>query len=142
VHTIERILIAHDGSDPAWKAFDVGVALASGLSAELQMICVEEDIPRHAEVVDELEEERERADTYFAQLVEQCRAQAALRKVEIEYVIVPGHAVKSIADYVEQNPVDLLVIGFRGHSAIYEHLWGGTAHNLTSVAKCSVLVVK
>jgi nucleotide-binding universal stress UspA family protein len=140
--TIERILIAHDGSDPARKAFDLAVDLAARLCAEIQMICVEEDIPRHAEVVDELEEERERADTYFAQLVEQCRARATLRKVEIDSVIVPGHAVKSIADYVEQNPVDLLVVGFKGHSAIYEHLWGGTAHNLTSVAKCSVLVVK
>jgi nucleotide-binding universal stress UspA family protein len=142
VTTIGRILIAHDGSDPARKAFDVAVALASGLGAELQMICVEEEIPRRGEVVDELEEERERADTYFAQLVEQCRARAALRKVELDYVIVPGHAVKTIADYVDQNPVDLLVIGFTGHSAIYEHLWGGTAHNLTSVANCSVLVVK
>jgi nucleotide-binding universal stress UspA family protein len=139
---IEQILIAHDGSDGARKAFDAAVALAAKLGARLRMICVEEEIPRHAEVIDEFREEKDRADSYFGQLAEQCRARAALRSVDIETAIVPGHAVRVIGDFVREHAIDLLVIGFTGHSKVYEHLWGGKAHNLTSTAPCNVLVVK
>jgi nucleotide-binding universal stress UspA family protein len=139
---IEQILIAHDGSDSARKAFDFAVGLSARLGARLRMICVEEEIPRHAEVIDELREEMDRADSYFGQLAEQCRARAALDSVDLETVIVPGHAVKVIGDFVLDNAIDLLVIGFTGHSRIYEHIWGGTAHNLTSTVRCHVLVVK
>jgi nucleotide-binding universal stress UspA family protein len=135
---INQILIAHDGSDSARKAFDFAVELTARLGARLRMICIEEEIPRHAEVIDEFREEKDRADSYFGQLAEHCRARARLHSVDIDTVIVPGHAVKVIGDFVQQNAVDLLVIGFTGHSWIYEHIWGGTAHNLTS----TVLFVK
>lgn len=138
----EQILIAHDGSDSARKAFDFALELTTRVGARLRMICVEEEIPRHAEVIDELREEKDRADSYFGQLAERCRARAAMSSVDLETAIVPGHAVKVIGDYVRQNGIDLLVIGFTGHSRIYEHLWGGTAHNLTSTVRCHVLVVK
>jgi nucleotide-binding universal stress UspA family protein len=139
---IEQILIAHDGSDSARKAFDFAVDLAARLGARLRMICVEEEVPRHAEVIDEFREEKDRADSYFGQLAERCRARAAFGSVDLETVIVPGHAVKVIGDFVRQNAIDLLVIGFTGHSRIYEHIWGGTAHTLTGTVRCSVLVVK
>lgn len=139
---IERILIAHDGSDSARKAFDYAVNLARQVGARLAMICVEEEIPRHAEVIDELREAQDREDSYFSQLAEHCQARAAMHSVDLETVIVPGHAVRAIADFVQQNGIDLLVIGFTGHSRIYEHFWGGTAHNLTSIVRCNVLVVK
>ena len=139
---VEEILIAHDGSDSARKAFDFAVELTARLDAHLRMICVEEEIPRHAEVIDELREEKDRADSYFGQLAEHCRARARLHSVDVEAVIAPGHAVKVIGDFIRENAIDLLVIGFTGHSRIYEHIWGGTAHNLTSTVQCNVLVVK
>jgi nucleotide-binding universal stress UspA family protein len=139
---IEQILVAHDGSDSARKAFNFAVELTARLGARLRMICVEEDIPLHAEVIDELREEKDRSDSYFGQLAEHCRTLAATQSVDLETVIAPGHAVKIIGDFVQQNPIDLLVIGFTGHSRIYEHLWGGTAHNLTSTVHCNVPVVK
>ena len=139
---IEQVLIAHDGSDSARKAFDFAVELTARLGARLRMICVEEDIPRHAEVIDEYREEKDRSDSYFGQLAEQCRARAAMHSVDLKTVIVPGHAVKVIGDFVWENAIDLLVIGFTGHSRVYQHIWGGTAHNLTSTVRCNVLVVK
>jgi len=139
---IQQILIAHDGSDSARKAFDFAVDLTARLGAHLRMICVEEEIPRRAEVIDELREEKDRADSYFGQLAEHCQVRAAMHSVNIETVIVPGHAVKVIGDFVRENAIDLLVIGFTGHSKVYEHIWGGTAQNLTSTVRCNVLVVK
>src|ERR1022692_3895202 len=142
IDMFHQIIIAHDGSDNARKAFDAAVQLAASLGAHLRMFGGEEKTPRHAEVIDELREEKDRADSYFGQLAERCRARAAIRSVDLETVIVPGHAVKVIGDFVQQNATDLLVIGFTGHSRVYEHIWGGTAHNLTGTVRCNVLVVK
>jgi hypothetical protein len=80
----------------ARKAFDFAVDLTARLGAHLRMICVEEEIPRHAEVIDELREEKDRADSYFGQLAAQCRVRAAMRSVDIETAIAPGHAVRVI----------------------------------------------
>src|ERR1019366_4036881 len=98
-----QILIAHDGSDSARKAFDAAVQLAASLGAHLRLICVEEEIPRHAEVIDELREEKDRADSYFGQLAEHCRVRAAAHSVDIETVIAPGHAVRVIGDFVRSE---------------------------------------
>jgi len=138
----EKILVAHDGSDGAQKAFDAAVELASRLQASLHMISVEEDLPRYAETMLEVDDEKEAEDTYFGQLAAQAKRRAALHSVSLEYSIVPGHEVKAIVDFATQGGFDLLVVGFTGHSAAFEHLWGGTSHNLTRMAHCSVLVVK
>jgi nucleotide-binding universal stress UspA family protein len=137
-----RILVAHDGSDGAQKAFDVAVELAARLKATLHMISVEEDLPRYAETMREVDEVKEAEDTYYGQLAAQATRRAALQSVALECSIVAGHEVKAIVDFVAQRNFDLLIVGFKGHSAVYEHLWGGTSHNLARMSRCSVLVVK
>jgi nucleotide-binding universal stress UspA family protein len=139
----EKILVAHDGSDGAQKAFDAAVDLASQLKATLHMISVEEDLPRYAETtMAEIDEEKEAEDTYFGQLAAQAKRRAAMHGVVVETSIVAGHEVKSIVDFATERAFDLLVIGYHGHSRVYEHLWGGTSQNLARMAHCSVLIVK
>lgn len=138
----EKILVAHDGSDGAQKAFDAAVELASELGTSLHMVSVEAHLPRYAETLVEVDEEKEQEDSYFSQVAEQAKRRAALHGVQVQSSIVAGHEVKSIVDFASQGEFDLLVVGFKGHSAVYEHLWGGTSHNLARMAPCSVLVVK
>jgi nucleotide-binding universal stress UspA family protein len=138
----EKILVAHDGSDGAQKAFDTAVELALQLQATLHMISVEEDIPRYAETMVEIDEAKDAEDSYFGQLSAQAKRRAALQRVPLQTSVVAGHEVKSIVDFATAGGYDLLVVGFHGHSKIYEHLWGGTSQNLTRMAHCSVLVVK
>jgi nucleotide-binding universal stress UspA family protein len=139
---IRRILVAHDGSDGARKAFDAALDLAQSLQAGVRVVCVEEDLPRYAENLEEMREEREETEAYFSAVTEQCRKRAALKGIDVEATIVAGHPVKAICDLTAADPVDLLVIGFTGHSRIYEHLWGGTSQGIVRMAHCSVLVVK
>src|SRR5580658_1320678 len=113
----ENILIAHDGSDGAERAFDAAVELASRLHANLHMISVEEDLPRYAETMLEIDEEKEVEDTYFGQLAAQAKRRAELRSVTIECSIILGNEVKAIVDFATQRGFDLLVLGFTGHSA-------------------------
>ena len=139
----KRILIAHDGSDGAQRAFDVGVELAVAMNATLHMISVEEDLPRHAEmIIGEIAEAKDTQDSYFGQLGKQAKGRARLKGLSIETSVVSGHEVKAIVENAREGQYDLLVVGFTGHSRIYDHLWGGTSQNLTRMAPCSVLVVK
>jgi nucleotide-binding universal stress UspA family protein len=85
----EKILVAHDGSDGAQKAFDAAVELASRLRGSLHMISVEEDLPRYAETMSEVDDEKEAEDTYFGQLAAQAKRRAALHSVSLECSIVP-----------------------------------------------------
>ena len=137
-----HILIANDGSDGALRALDTAIELASALAARLHMISVEEDLPKHAETIDEIEEEKEEEDSYFGKVTAHARAKAAMRNGELQCTVVRGHEVKSIVDLARANDFDLLVVGFMGHSRLYDRIWGGTSQNLARLAPCSVLVVK
>ncbi len=137
-----NILVAHDGSEGAQKAFDAAVELASCLQAQLHMISVEEYLPCYTTTMGEVDEEKELEDSYFGQLETQCKRRAAMKGVKLECSITPGHEIKAIVDFVREGNFDLLVVGFSGHSMIYEHLWGGTSQNLTRMSPCPVLVVK
>jgi nucleotide-binding universal stress UspA family protein len=62
--------------------------------------------------------------------------------VKLESHVIPGHAVSSIVEFVERERFDLLVVGFMGHSALYNRLISGTTDRLVELARCQVLVVK
>jgi nucleotide-binding universal stress UspA family protein len=136
-----KLLIAHDGSDGAAKAFAAAVELAGRLKAELHMICVEE-LPRFPISIDEVVEERSEAGRLFRRVIGEARARAKARGIELETHVVAGHAVTSIVELVERGGYDLLVIGYMGHSALYNRLIGGTTDRLVELAPCQVLVVK
>lgn len=62
--------------------------------------------------------------------------------VAVQCHVLVGHEVKTIVEFVKAKSFDLLVIGFMGHSALYNRVMGGTCQNLVRLAPCSVLVVK
>lgn len=138
----DKILIAHDGSENADKALDTAIEIAKTFNAELHMISVEEDLPLYAQSIQDVDDEKDAEDDYFKTLGARCSQRARLHGIELKHTIVAGHAVQSIVEFVEAGHFQLLVIGFTGHSRLYDHLWGGSSQNLTRMAPCSVLVVK
>jgi nucleotide-binding universal stress UspA family protein len=137
----KRLLIANDGSEGAAKAFDAAIVLARQFHSELHMISVEE-LPRLPASVGEVIEEKREASHRFAKVVAAARTQAKARRVKLNVHIVAGHPVPSIVEFVQRNAMDLLVIGFMGHSAIYNRLIGSTTDRLVELAPCPVFVVK
>jgi len=136
-----NILIAHDGSEGAFKALSFALDLAHHHQLPLRMLMVEE-IPEFPASIDEVVEEKRELDFRFKPVVERAQQLAALKQVKLDVEIVSGHAVRTIADFVKEHGIDLLVIGFFGHSALYERIIGGTADRLVRLAPCSVTVVK
>jgi nucleotide-binding universal stress UspA family protein len=136
-----KILVANDGSPGGQKAFVEAIDLAREISAELHMVTVEE-LPRFPASIDEIDEEKKEADHRFAPVMDWAQAQAQAAGITIQPHLVPGHAVEAIVALVREHRFDLLVVGFMGHSALYDRIIGGTADRLVRLAPCAVLVVK
>ena len=136
-----KILIANDGSEGAARALAVAIKMAHQPKVKLDMICVEE-IPYAPATIDEVIEEKLEENHRFEKVIEHARLQAKAARVKIETHVVAGHAVPSIVEFIEREGCDLLVIGFMGHSALYNRLIGGTTDRLVELAPCHVLVVK
>ena len=136
-----RVLIANDGSTGAAKALATAIALAQQLRSELHMISVEE-LPRLPDSIEEIREERTAAGHRFEKVIHQAQSQARLHDVRLRAHVVAGHAVASIVDFIEREGFDLLVVGYMGHSALYNRIIGSTTDRLVELAPCAVLVVK
>lgn len=136
-----KILVANDGSAGAAKALSAAIALARQTKAELHMICVEE-LPRFPTSVEEVIEEKQEANHRFAEVIAKAQAEAKSHHFKLTTLVLAGHAVPRIIETIEQHRFDLLVVGFMGHTALYNRLIGGTTDRLVEMAPCSVLVVK
>jgi nucleotide-binding universal stress UspA family protein len=64
------------------------------------------------------------------------------RRIKLRTHVIAGHPVRDIVDLAAELGVDLLVIGAKGHSALYERLIGSRADRIMQLAHCPVLVVK
>ena len=136
-----KILVANDGSPGGLKALDAAIELARQVSAELHMVTVEE-LPCFPASIDEVAEEKNEANHRFAPVIAAAAARAGAAGVKIESHLVPGHVAEAIVGLVKDRGFDLLVVGFMGHSQLYERIIGGTTDRLVRLAPCAVLVVK
>jgi len=137
----KRILVANDGSPGGLKALAAALAIARRNGAELHMITVEE-LPRFPATIDEIDEEKTEANHRLAPVIAAARADAAAAGVRIEVHLLPGHVVEAVVGLINECAIDLLVVGFMGHSALYQRIIGGTTDRLVRLAPCAVLVVK
>lgn len=138
---LSKILIANDGSDGAFKALATALRLAKQFGAALYMICVEE-LPLLPASIDEVIEERDEYEHRFHAVIDRAKALAKIQGVDLQTRVVPGHPVPTIIEFIQQHGIDHLVVGFMGHSALYNRIIGGKSDRLVRLAPCTVTVVK
>ena len=136
-----KILHAQDGSEGAFKALAEAIELAKLYDAQLHTISVEE-IPHYAGTVGEVIEEQDWENHRFQEAIEKTRQMAEAAGIAIHSPILIGHEVKTIVEFIAAHGFDLLVVGFMGHSALYDRVMGSTCQSLVRLAPCSVLVAK
>jgi nucleotide-binding universal stress UspA family protein len=137
----DKILIANDGSEGAARALSAAIKLTKIHDAELHMICVEE-MPRFPASIDEVVEEKAEANHLYDGVTRRAMGQAQAEGRELKVHVLVGHPVSTIAECVEREKFDLLVVGYMGHSMLYNRLIGSTTARLVEHAPCAVLVVK
>ncbi len=138
---VHKILLGLDGSPGSFKALQAALDLTRQLGSELHTISVEE-VPHYAGTVGEVVEAKQAANGKYGQILQQAREIASRHSVAVQCHTFVGHEVKTIVEFVKEKSFDLLVIGFMGHSAIYDRVMGSTCQSLVRLAPCSVLIVK
>jgi nucleotide-binding universal stress UspA family protein len=136
-----KILHANDGSEHAFHALELAIALAKQNGSELHMISVEE-IDYMPEFIEEVREETGTAGRRFHTVIQRARKMAEESQVKLHTHVVAGHPVRDVVNLAAELKVQLLVIGARGHSAIYERMIGSRADRIMQLAKCPVLIAK
>jgi nucleotide-binding universal stress UspA family protein len=137
----KKILHGLDGSEGSFKALLEAISIAKKYTAELHTLTVEE-LPKHPETVSEISEENEGINAKYKEMLVKAADLAKREGLELFNHIVLGHEVKAFIDLIDKEKFDLLVVGFMGHSAIYDRVMGSTCQSLVRLAHCSVLVVK
>jgi nucleotide-binding universal stress UspA family protein len=137
----KKLLIANDGSPSAAVALSTAIWLTKRFDAELHMICVQE-LPQFATSIDEVIEEKQEGDHLLQPVATRAEAQAVAEGLKLRTHVVVGHVVATIVDFVEREGFDLLIVGFMGHSSLYNRLIGSTSDRLVELAPCAVIVVK
>jgi nucleotide-binding universal stress UspA family protein len=138
---VEKILVANDGSEGAARAVSAAIGVAARHGVALHMICVEE-LPRFPASIEEVVEDQLDAGHRYEAVIARGKAQAQAQGVSLSTHVVVGHAVPAICEFVQREGFDLLVVGYMGHSALYNRLIGGTTDRLVEHAPCNVLVIK
>jgi nucleotide-binding universal stress UspA family protein len=151
--SIQKILVAVDGSAASEKAAKKAIHLARIGNAELVFLHVIEDIKMGGVI-------GARAKYGDIKLVEgynRARKDSALQwmkpleeKAKREDIKAKGEilqdAVKSvtgmIVEYAHKNNFDLVVVGTRGHSRFKRLLVGSVASGVSTHAHCPVLIVR
>ena len=137
----EKILVANDGSEGAARALSAAIGVATRHGATLHMICVEE-LPRFPASVDEVVEDELDAGHRYEAVVARATAQAQSAGHQPQDACSGRPCRSAICDFVQREGFDLLVVGYMGHSALYNRLIGGTTDRLVEHAPCNVLVIK
>ncbi len=136
-----KIVIASDGSEGAHRALSAAIRLAKKHDAELHLVSVEE-LPQFPASVDEVVEEKTATNHFYEGVAARARAQAQAERVKFVSHLLSGHAVRTIVEFVRREQADLLVVGYMGHSAVYNRIIGSTTDRLVELAPSAVLVIK
>lgn len=137
----EDILVPTDGSAAAVAAIDHAVDLAETYGARLHALYVVDatafaSVDAGSEmVVDALEQEGEQA-------VEVVREQGEAASLDVETHVVSGTAYRSILDCIENEDVDLVVMGTHGRRGVERFLLGSVTERVVRSADVPVLTVR
>jgi nucleotide-binding universal stress UspA family protein len=138
----KKILIAYDGSEGAGRAIKSAIELGHALQAEVTAIWVGGFRPYYHETVGEIEEENRAIDQFSSRIRKELKAISKENNLEITFVHLQGNPAKLIVEYAEENHVDLIVMGCKGHSGLWGNDLGHVTDKVSENARCNVLIVR
>lgn len=133
---MDSILVAYDGSDPAHRALETGIELATKFGASLAIVSV---VPTHAG--------RVRVDpwddhsVHEAELAE-ARTIAADHGVAAEIIEPAGDPAKAIERVAEMGRFDTVVIGSRNLGTFSRILEGSVSTHVVNHTQATVVVAR
>jgi nucleotide-binding universal stress UspA family protein len=120
---VAKMLLMYDGSHSANRALKLAADVARRTFASVKVLTVNDDAQQGAAVQEE------------------ARSYLDAQGLTAEFAIEPGRAAKTALKEVARSPVDLVVIGMQGHSALHQLILGSTAEHLMRSLSLPVLLV-
>jgi len=136
-----KILVAVDGSEFSINAAKTAIDLAVKYRAELIAVAVV-PISIPGGTVGEVEELKTEGEKRLGKVLEKVKLEAARCAQSLKTEILYGHIADSIVKYAFNSNADLVVVGYKGSSAVKEFLLGSVATKVIHHAHCSVMLVK
>ena len=138
--SIDKILMAYDGSDSSRRAFRFALDVAAKFNSELHVVTVVHP-PEFPDAV-EMEAILEAATDATEKEFESLRAEAAKAGLTLETELATGHPAEQIVHVATEMKADLIVMGHRGKSVMERWLVGSVSKRVVSYAPCSVTIVR
>lgn len=138
----DNILIPTDGSEQAGNAIEEGIRLASELGATVHALhVVDEFEAKIVPITGEQDEKRAEYMEHGERITDEVAQVASEAGVECVTTVETGLPHKEIEHYVEDNDIDIVVIGSRGLGSVEEMLLGSTADKVVRLIDKPVTVV-
>jgi len=144
----QHILVLLDGSELAECVLPHLEAIGSGCSAKkVTLARVVEPLHMYGGVESRFSpEERQRLDnetkdiarTYLGQVAKRLKQNGLDAQVEVLY----GKVIEIIADFVNKNEVDLVIISTHGRSGVSRMVWGSMADRILRSVCAPILMVR
>ncbi|MCL5023473.1 MAG: universal stress protein [Nitrospirae bacterium] len=140
---LRKILVAFDGSEQSYKAFDFALELTKlcpGTTPEVMVVSVAQP-PEPADIV-EVDAIIDSATQHYEELFKGLRDNAKERNIEINTEVVVGHPADQLVKYANDKKCDMLVVGQTGKSRIESWLLGSVSKRVSTYSPCTVTIVK
>lgn len=118
-----KALVMFDGSNPANRALKLAADLAVRTGLALKILTVDDDAAEGAATQAE-------ATAYLDPL-----------GMQAEYAVLSGRAAKAASSLISKEPVDVVIMGMRGHSVLHDLILGSTAEQLMRSVPLPVMLV-
>ena len=152
-----KILVPFDGSEHSTKALEKAIQIAKKFEAKITLIHVYSVyvqpilLPEPTTVgvstvplltATEVSKVAETARRVGNRILADGEQRAKSEKVQVEKMLVEGHAVQEIVRVAKEGNFDLVVMGARGLSKIKEILLGSVSDGVIHHVTCPILLVK
>ncbi len=140
---LKKILVATDASEYSRKALKRALEIARKFDSEIELLIVMDQPRAYAvNLLDEHINWREQNELGGEQAIQDTLQGSDSSNVNIIKKVMQGKPANIILQEIENQNIDLVVMGSHGYGAITGTILGSVSQRVLHGAKCSVLIVK
>lgn len=148
---IFKMAITLDGSELAEQALAPGLAVAEAFSAAVTLLRVKEPYAKpDLNLVRQLEHVepglgQHMMDDFYGHVdnyLERVRIESQANYPQLEVLSLQGPVAPTLADYIENNEIDLVVMATHGRTGLGRWVYGSVTQKLLRNMRCAMLVVR
>lgn len=145
IMAIKNILVPHDGSEPATKAFKKAVQIAKQHDSKITILTCLDLAGIGGWYVDNRINKQimRKAKNETKKLVSELESFAKKSSISVNSVIKETHVpVNTIVSFSKSKGVDVIVMGSSGRGKFDKFMLGSVSNGVLQKAKCPVLIIK